>query len=351
MVPYASLRPPLTSTFGSKEGELNFIRKHWITVSIASLVLGVFIKLNFGSYVLAPQIITEVINGNAISKTHYIPNIEYPIADLISNLLFTLSIALLISLAFLRAIEATDKEKFENKLLQFQKDTAEDAIASTFERVIDDDFFQIIKTDVLNAKFQRHKLRWYYDIDRNDTCNTMTLTRTISYLLKNISPTEQAENIYLATFSTAHCSTETVAIKYKMEGESSFKDLVLDNKVENGTLTNTNKEVVVPGLKAAEIVTSIRQTFPRDYIYETHFLNQGGVSLELTVNLPKDFQFSVNPTVLADRTEKLVDESTKKVYRINGAIYRGQGIEFMCFRESKTEQSAQEGTPPASAAS
>jgi len=169
----------------------------------------------------------------------------------------------------------------------------------------------------------------------------MCLTRTISYLLRNVSPIEQTEHTNLATFSTAHCTTTSVAVKCKIDSEKKFKDLALQNKAERGTLSNANQEIIVPGGKNAEIILIYAQTFPRDYIYETHFQNQGAVGLELTVNMPKGYQFTINPTVLAERTEMLVDEDTKKGFRITGAIYRRQGIEFMCFKKTNAEQVAQ----------
>jgi|GEM_PF-6331738 len=231
-------------------------------------------------------------------------------------------------------MEAADKEKFESKLLKFQKETARDEISSTFERLIEKEFFDIIKTDILNAKFQRNELRWQYDISTL-TSGGMRLRRTIIYVLKNISSSEQTEHINVASFTSAHCTTHSVNVKCKIDGEDEFKPLKLDDEMGGATLTKKNQEITIPAGESAEVVVIFTQDFPRDYIYETHFLNQGAVGLEIIVNLPDDYLFNVNSTVLASRTEQTLDEENKKIYKIKGAIYRGQGIEFMCWRKPK----------------
>jgi hypothetical protein len=330
---------------------MKFIRKYWVIILVLSLVIGGGIKIFHESFDLTPKTITEVVNDSLVTRTYYVREIQHPVLNLISDLMVSLSFALLISLVFIRSIEASDKEKFEKKLLDFQKETAKDAISSAFERLIDKDFFEIIKNDILNAKFQRKNLRWHYDIINSEESNYMRLTRTISYILENISPSEQVEHISLSTFSTSHCTTEAVAVKCKIDGENKFRDLLLQNHNVQGTLTTSNKSICVPGGKCAEIVLIFNQLFPRDYIYETHFLNQGAVGLELTVNMPHGYEFSINSNVLSSRTEKLVDENTKKVFRIKGAIYRGQGIEFMCFKQLNSEQSVALDSDSACAAS
>lgn len=100
---------------------------------------------------------------------------------------------------------------------------------------------------------------------------------------------------------------------------------------DKGTTVAVRDGISIPAGKQAEVVIAIAQVFPRDYIYETHFLNYWAVNLELTVNFPENYDFHLNTTVLASRTELIVDVMTKKAYRISGAIYRGQGIEFLCF--------------------
>ncbi|MCB0451148.1 MAG: hypothetical protein KDC97_13620 [Confluentibacter sp.] len=308
----------------------------FIFIIIITLILfgaGIFLKIMFDSFELIPKNIADIVNGNIVSKTFYERNLKYPIIELISNMSISFSFAVIISIFFVRSIESREKEEFEDKLLKFQKETAKDAISSSFERLIDRDFFEIIKTDILNAKFHRRKIRWEYDIviSKNNK-ESMVLTRTVSYILENISQIEQTEDVHVSMFSTVHCTTEGVSIKCKIDGEKNFRDLTINDKNEHGISTSTIQKINIPARKNAEIVSVFKQVFPRDYIYETHFLNNGGTELEITVNLPYGYDFSISST-LASRTEKLLDEPTKKRYRINGAIYKGQGIEFMCFKQ------------------
>lgn len=306
------------------------VRKYWILFFLVSLLSGISLKVYFSEITLEQKHVEEIRDGSVIEKTYYTPTPRHVLAQTAANILITFSFALLISLVFIKAIEAADKEKFEGKLLKFQKETAKDAISSTFERLIEKDFFEIIKSDILNAKFQRNDLRWQYDICPPEN-GKIRMRRTISYELKNISSSEHTEHINVASFTSEHCSTHTVSIKYRIEGDSKFRSLKLEDETDGATLRKKNEDITIPAGKVAEVVVIFTQDFPREYIYETHFLNQGAVGLELIVNLPDGYDFSVNSTVLHSRTEQTLNEANKKTYRIKGAIYRGQGIEFMCY--------------------
>lgn len=321
------------------------LKKYWILYAFILFLLGSLSKLYAASYELIHKTIQIVNQGQVATQTYYVPSPAYPVLDILSNILLSLATALVVSQLFIKAIEKSDKQKFENKLLDFQKNTAKDAILSTFEKLIDKDFFEIIKADVLMSKFVRKELRWQYDITHTQGPSpAMTLNRTISYKLHNITLEDAQEKIYLAFFECNHCTTKPISLKYRIDGNKEFNKVSIDGNTDKGTTIAVRDGITIPAGKQAEVVIAVAQTFPRNYIYETHFLNYGAVNLELTVNFPENYEFHLNTTVLASRTEMIVDVATKKAYRISGAIYRGQGIEFLCFprkAESGTEMAVE----------
>lgn len=216
-------------------------------------------------------------------------------------------------------------------MLEFQKQTSQNAILSTFEKLIDTEFMERFRDDVLKTPFLRRDLRWQYDILRDEEGEFMVLTRTVNYHLFNQTMSTQKERLFMSYFESVHAPSKPVSMKFRLNNEKDFKSIDLSTSKESGVTVSEKNEVEIPPGRCAEVVTVIEQTFPRSYIYETHFLNQSSVNLELTVNMPSDYTFSLNASSLASRTQLIIDEPTKKVFRISGGIYQGQGIEFMCF--------------------
>lgn len=308
---------------------MGHIRKFWIIYFILFIILGVWMKVYSNNYELTAHEIDTIIEGKVQKTSYYAVTSKSQFADMGSNLLLTIGIAMFVSIIFVRAIEKTERDNFENRILDFQHDTAKDAILSSFEKIIDKEFFELIKNDIIAPPFIRRDLRWQYDISLQGY-NKIKLTRTINYKLQNITQSFQTENTYVSTLDNIHCNTSVDIVKYKKIGENTFTEINLNQKEEDGVSIKSDEAINLGPGETAEVVTIISQIFPRNYIFETHFLNNAGINLELTVNLPENYIFSINTTVLNARTETIVDEPAKKTYRIKGAIYRGQGIEFLC---------------------
>lgn len=98
-----------------------------------------------------------------------------------------------------------------------QKQTAQDAIQSVFQRLIDKNTFEMIQKDIFQGKFVRKNVTWKYTIKKKDKNNKeMTLTRTIQYTLKNITQETQNERFYIYSDSTnIHCKLTCTKISVK----------------------------------------------------------------------------------------------------------------------------------------
>ena len=109
----------------------------------------------------------------------------FEIATFLVNILENVCVALLVSGFILRYIEKQDREIFHHEIINVQKQTAQDAIQSVFQRLIDKNTFEMIQKDIFQGKFVRKNVTWKYTIKKKDENNKeITLTRIIQYTLK-----------------------------------------------------------------------------------------------------------------------------------------------------------------------
>lgn len=316
---------------------MKHIGKNWYWYALALLILGVLFKLNSNTFSFLPCNVQYIKNGVIYESQYFVPLNNNQLFDLIGNICVSFAMALFVSQLFVKAIEKGDKERFEGKILNFQKETARDAIMSTFETLVDKDFMRLIKEDVFDQKTLRRNVRWHYDFFNKP--EGILLRRTISYKVFNTGKEDVKESVKLLSFQSEHCTTTAISAKYTVDGDDCFKDIKRDNDIKKPIIIKG--DIDIPKNKHAEIVLVMEQLFGNGYAYETHFLNKNAIHLELTVNHDQDYDFEINSSVLGSRIESIINEPTKKVYRISGAIYRGQGIEFLY--EKKTNKGFDDG--------
>lgn len=314
---------------------MNKIKNNALWISILAIIIGAGMLFFSNDYEITSKTISIVEGDKVLSKVIYGLSNNKLLFELISTVLLTLGIALFISAFFIRYIEKEERQEFEKTLLSFQKETAKDAIQSVFKRIIEDEFFKIIKKDVLNAKLLRKKANWQYDITIKD--GKPRLKRTLSYVLHNISGETVKEPIQISASTTVHSDLKVISGKVrKSNGEETPFDLVSKNDSESETIKSSSfqtfkKEVEVEPDEPIEVVIVIDQTFNNKYIFETHTSRHPVVDLELTVNIPEGYVFDLSSTFSTEPRLR-VNESNKKVYVVDGAIYQGQGIEFLCHK-------------------
>jgi hypothetical protein len=310
---------------------LEHIKHYWIPYCIVMSIIGVIGRVYSSSYTLLPREMNCIVDGKISKTSYYIPQVEYPIIDVLSNIMFSISVAMLISLLFIRALEKSDKDKFESKLLDIQKNIAENAFVALFDQIVERPFFDQFKDDILKSNFIRKNIRWHYDFK---ICgDKLILKRTVNYHLQNNSTTVKSEEIKTSCFESIHCKTSTMSTKYRLNTNAEFIDANLATQTGSAFVKSTFGLVEISPQQNVEFVTIIEQLFNTNYAYETHFFTHSSIDLELTVNIPDGYDFSIDSYALRDRTELIVNEPSKKVFKINGAIFKGQGVEFLCYPE------------------
>lgn len=312
-----------------KNGALEHIERYWISYCLLMAILGVVGKIYSSSYILVPREINCIVNGVLSKTSYYIPQIEHQLIDIFSNIMFSLSITMLVSLLFIRSLEKTDKDKFESKMLVLQKNIAENAFVALFDQMVERPFFDQFKDDILKSNFIRKNIRWHYDFKLKD--DKLALKRTINYHLQNNSTTVKSEEVKTSCFESIHCKSTIMSTKYRLNTSSQFVDANLMEQTGSAFVKSNFGYVDIQPQQNVEFVTILEQQFYANYAYETHFFSHSSIDLELTVNIPDGYDFSIESYALRERTELIVNEPSKKVYKIAGAIFKGQGVEFLCY--------------------
>ena len=314
---------------------MKIFKKYSILISLTLLVIGAICSYITNTYDISSKTISVIVDNNITSQVIYSLNNKNLFLNILSILMINIGIALFISSFFIKYIEQDEKEKFYDKLKLFQKDTAKDAIYSLFNRIIDNEFFAIIKKDVLNVKLIRKNAQWQYDITIED--NKPVLKRTISYQLHNISNEIAQETIKIASFNQVHSDLEVLSVKiiYSNNNEKSLK--FLDNKDSTNNLKKVKEVLELQPNESIEVVIVFQQTFHNNYIYESHFSIHPIIGLEITVNYPTDYTFDLNANFSTEPNIRINNEHGKTIYVVTGAIYKGQGVEFTCIKNENQE--------------
>lgn len=305
-----------------------WVKNNALAISLLLILIGSVLIYQTNDYDISSKTISTVVDGKINSSNIYTLENKMPIISILSNTFLSLGLALFISAFFIRYIEGNERKELEAKLLKFQEDTAKNAIHSVFKKIIDEDFFSIIKKDLLNAKSIRKNANWQYDIsDIGD--GKLNLKRTISYEFHNISTNPVSEYLKLKSNNNKHCSTKVVSGKVRhLSGNE--ETIELTSSSENDEIfTSLEKEINIPAGESIEVVLVFEQVFKNGYIYETHSSRHPIVDLEITVNFPLNYKFDLFSS-FSNKERLRINEPDKKVYVIEGAIFRGQGVEFVC---------------------
>jgi len=290
------------------------------------------------NYKLVPKNLETLQNGEVVIEEYKAIEPKHFIFELLSNLFLTLGITLFITMFFTNYFSRREREDFEKRLEQFQKETAKNAFFSLFHQIVDESFFNVIKTDVIQCKKIRKNAKWIYDITEEQDDNGdkhLELLRTIKYTVQNLSAEPLEEKICFNAFSNSFISTEFDMVKTKENGAMKFEEHKLDSFTQpDNNVLSYNKSIIIKANDSVEIVKSVRQIFKNTFIYETHFANCPLANLEIQVNIPKDYIFNLSADSLTEKPIKDDSNPRRIIYTFDNAILKGQGVEFYCEKKS-----------------
>lgn len=320
----------------------NFLKNNYVLVSLISIIVGLVIAHYASDVELESKKVMVCVGEICEAQTYLYPKRIYLILNLISNGFIPFGFTLLITMFFVRKFEEQENEELKNKLLQFQRDTAENAMNSVFKTMIDPSFFYVIRNDVLNCRLIRKNAKWIYDVLVDKTSGSLKMKRTISYTLENLSSEKQIEPVAISAMSSDYVKSNVTKLQFRLQQEKVFNDLEIsiDESVQDKKVGKATKDIEIEGKQSVEIVKEIEQEFSKEFIYETHFANSPLTDLEIQINFPEDYDFRLSCDALSQEYETTIDEPSRKVIRFKNAILKGQGIEFYCSKKKRCLASA-----------
>jgi len=310
---------------------MEFIKRYSTIIIIILFALSFYLMYYTNQYDVSSKTLEFVSNGNIEQKTIWYLSNQVLFLNILGVVALNIAIALFISSFFLKYIEKSEKESFYGKLQEFQKETAKDAIKATFERVVDNDLFSIIKQDILNANFLRRNVQWDFDIYENSD-KKLELKRTLTYNLENISTKNQEETFSISSNNNIHSKTEIVECKYKYVADSDYTEINFNSNTDGSTL-EANNTIEIKANNEIQVTIVFKEMFSQNYIYESHSTRFPIIGLSLSVNYPKNYEFEIIVQTFSNQLESISSTDGKKKFETKKAIYKGQGIEFLCSKK------------------
>ncbi|MEK8019592.1 MAG: hypothetical protein VSS75_022180 [Candidatus Parabeggiatoa sp.] len=309
-----------------------WIKSNSLAISLFLIIIGAFLVFYTNDYGILSKTISSIVDGEITEKVIYTLENRKPILSILSNIFLSLGFALFISAFFIRYIESDERKLFEDKLLSFQKNTAKDAIQSVFKKIIDKEFFSIIEKDLFNAKTIRKKANWQYDISEIEK-GKLQLKRTIIYELHNVSSNTTSEHLQVKGNHNQHCKTEVISSKVRYPSGKEDPIGLTNADTDDKAFSCHEKEITINAGESIEVMLVFQQTF-NNYIYEVHLTRHPIIGLEITVNFPSNYKFELFSS-FSNKEYLRINELGKKVYIVRGAIFKGQGIEFICEKQQQ----------------
>ena len=293
---------------------------------------GIYLIGLSNNYELSGRVV-KAINGNEIKDTTiYQIKPLYQFVAISGFILISTAFSILIGIVVVNTIARRDNNTFDKKLRMLQESTARETIDAVFKKMVNSDFLDIIKKDVVNQSFLQSNVKWNYDFTLNDR-NNLQLRRTVSYRLENLGAEDHEEEFRASYQSSRYSNNTTIELRVCHEEDKSFSEVAIDKPITKDLFKSALKKILVRKNSFADLVFVMNQSFNSDYAFECQVARSGMVNLEINANFPEDYRFDIFLGGLSTEARLVTAVSGKKTYRIDGAIYKGQTVEFICERK------------------
>lgn len=321
-----------------------FIKKYWMYIVIClivAVITGILIDTEFSEGNIVTKAVEIFNNGSKTIVESYTFEYKHPIIKTFPTILYSFSISVVIALVILLVIQKDEEEQRKIRDEMRKDEIFKNVFKGVFNRLIPDEIFEVIKSDILEANIVRKNLKWVFDFEIEN--NQIILYRTVMYEAHNIT-TKDCKEIFSYIFSsTEYTSTEIEFLKWHEFNDIDNTKIIYDknNELEHNHLglasnTQIKKDIEIPHNKIICINFRSKEIFKNNanFLHETHFSSACSIGWELQVNYPKEYNFSILP-VFSGKINTLIDDENRKEYKYSGAILKGQGIEFTLFKLTK----------------
>lgn len=330
----------MSETSSIKKG---FVKKYWVYIIVVVVILifaAIAIDVWFSNGTIeAIRISIFDKNGTINTVNTYKYNYEHPVLKVLSVFLYSFAMSILISLFIIKVLQKDDDEERKKEEEKRRDELFKNVFKGVFDRLIPTEIFDVIKSDILEANIVRKKVKWTFDFTVNKEDNTITLQRNVMYEAHNLTSSDCIEPFSYIFSSTDYSSTEIEFLKWhdiedkgttkiaynnKTKDDSELEHIPLGNDIEQ-----VKKDINIPVNKIIFINFKSKEIYKNciSFLHETHFSSACSIGWELQVNFPKEYEFSIIP-VFSGNINTVVDDEGRKEYTYNGAILKGQGIEF-----------------------
>lgn len=330
------------------------VDRYWIGIIlgiVVSLAIGVSIDV-FASdgHIIAQKL--AITDGNFTkSINNYTFKYDFPIAKSISTFLYSLSMSLIIALFILRVIQKEDDEERKREDDERRSELAKNVFKGVFDRLLPPEIYDVIKRDIFQSSVVRRNVQWTLQFKEEDA--GLALYKNIIFEIDNLTSKEHIENFYAVTTASKHVKTEIQFLKWHEKGEQEnttvFYDKISEKNPEDKAIAKNvfghssvdvnfykiDKDIPIPCNKTIVVNYKTKDTYVNnfEYIHDTMFTTAcSSINWKMLVLYPDNFTFSVLP-MFTKELKSISDDKGRRSYEYDGAILKGQGIEFTLLKE------------------
>jgi hypothetical protein len=327
------------------EQKKTFIKKYWVYIIITTIFLvlaAISIDIWFSNgHVQLEQI--RILDGNNSEQTvnTYKFVYEHPILKVVSVFLYSFAMSLMIALFILKVIQKDEDEQRKMEDEQRKIELFKNVFKGVFDRLVPSEIFDVIKKDILEADVVRKNVKWLYDFKVEE--NQIVLYRNVMYEVHNLGSKECTEPFSYVFSSTDYTETKITFLKWHADGDTENTEIAYDERhhqisdgahklehnKEAGDFEQVRRDIKIPIDKVININFKSKEIYKNNvlFLHETHFTTACSIGWELEVNFPVGYSFGVIPMFVKKLTP-IIDDNNRKKYKYDGAILKGQGIEF-----------------------
>lgn len=315
---------------------MDILEKNWfvLIIILISLSLGIFLDYLSGDYGFFIKNISYLDSSGNIQK---IAQIDIPIATqvfkLVANFLYALSITIFITIYISRRLENKQQKIHEEELKKLSQEINQNVFSGLFRKLIPDEIFEIIKTEIIENKAIRKKAHWNFVFEEIDG-GKIKLTSTTHYELHNISSETISDPVKIEIDPLS--STEMKAKKaicyanekciVNYDANSPTNENIKIEERENGAKTISYSVNIEPQNHITS--TFEYETIYSGFVYDSQATKYPIIDLNISAIFPKGYKFSLHPSLSSEL--KVVSEgNTHQNFKIEGGILPRQGIIFV----------------------
>lgn len=264
------------------------------------------------------------------------------VLNLIKNFLYGLAAAVFITVFVANRLEDAQRDEKEAELKRLNEAVNINVFDSLFKTIIPEEIFKIIKQDIIENKVIRREAKWIYTFEEIDS--GIRCTHTVRYELHNLSQADVRDPVRLDLDSLGGTAYKLLLAECLSRDGGTLvhydaTKLVKENLeiIDDGRKMTVQYTVTIPPKSYVEYKTVYQRVYTAE-ITDFQGTKLPVVGLDIIVTFPDGYEFDFTP-VMSIPPRLTVENSTQKIYRVDGGILPQQGIVFFLKKkEKKPEQ-------------